>query len=147
MAFQAWNGLTRDGVAGVATRKKLAAGSAPTPRPESASGHYVEIFRSLGVALCIDNGTLVRAVHCSTGRSGMATTPGTWSVYLKSLRFWSQQYQSWMPYASFFHNGEGLHGYGDVPAYPASHGCVRLPMPEAPWVYDFAYMGATVYVY
>jgi len=147
MAFQAWNGLSRDGIAGVATRKKLATASVPTPRPVSASGHYVEVYRSLGVALCVDNGTLVRAVHCSTGRPGLETTAGTWSVYLKSTRFWSQKYSSWMPYASFFHNGEGLHGYEDVPAYPASHGCVRLPMPEAPWVYQFAYMGSTVFVF
>ncbi len=147
MAFQAWNGLSRDGVAGVATRKKLTSASVPTPRSTGASGHSVQVFRSLGVALCVDNGAVVRAVHCSTGRPGMETTAGTWSVYLKSTRFWSVTYSSWMPYASFFHNGEGLHGYEDVPAYPASHGCVRLPMPEAPWVYDFAYMGATVNVY
>ena len=147
MAFQAWNGLARDGVAGLQTRLKLSKASVPKPRPEGASGHYVEVYRSLGVALCIDNGTLVRAVHCSTGRPGLETTAGTWNVYLKSLRFYSKEYDSWMPYASFFHNGEGLHGYDDVPAYPASHGCVRLPMPEAPWVYDFAYMGATVYVF
>ena len=86
MAFQAWNGLSRDGVAGVQTRKKLATASAPTPRPES-SGHYVEVYRSLGVALCVDGGTLVRAVHCSTGRPGLETTAGTWTVYLKSLKF------------------------------------------------------------
>jgi hypothetical protein len=147
LAFQAWNGLSRDGVAGVQTRRKLATASVPTPRPESVGGHYIEVYRSLGVALCVDGGTLVRAVHCSTGRPGLETTPGVWTVYLKSLRFWSEKYSSWMPYASFFHNGEGLHGYGDVPAYPASHGCVRLPMPEAPWVYQFASMGSTVFVF
>jgi photosystem II stability/assembly factor-like uncharacterized protein len=147
MAFQAWTGLSRDGVAGVVTRQKLATSSAPVPRSTGAGGHSVQVYRSKGVALCVDNGTLVRAVHCSTGRPGLETTAGTWSVYLKSTRFWSVTYSSWMPYASFFHNGEGLHGYEDVPAYPASHGCVRLPMPEAPWVYGFAYMGATVNVY
>ena len=147
LAFQAWNHLTRDGVAGVATRKKLATASVPMPRTENVSGHYVEVYRSLGVALCVDGGTLVRAVHCSTGRPGLETTAGTWSVYLKSLKFYSKEYSSWMPYASFFHNGEGLHGYEEVPAYPASHGCVRLPMPEAPWVYQFAYIGTTVFVF
>ena len=147
MAFQAWNGLSRDGAAGVQTRKKLASASVPKPRPAGASGHYLQVFRSLGVVLCVNNGAVVRAVHCSSGRPGMQTTAGTWNVYIKSTRFWSAKYSSWMPYASFFHGGEALHGYGDVPAYPASHGCVRLPMPEAPWVYQFAYMGATVYVY
>ena len=147
LAFQAWNGLSRDGVAGVATRTQLAKASAPVPRNTSGYGHYVEVYRSRGVALCVDGGTLVRAVHCATGRPGYETTPGTWRVYLKSLRFWSQKYSAWMPYASFFNGSEGLHGYSDVPAYPASHGCVRLSMPEAPWVYDFAAIGTTVYVY
>jgi hypothetical protein len=147
MAFQAWNGLARDGVAGLQTRLRLSTASAPKPRPESVGGHSVQVYRRLGVALCIDNGTLVRAVHCSTGRPGLETTAGVWTVYLKSVRFYSKEYDSWMPYASFFHNGEGLHGYEDVPAYPASHGCVRLPMPEAPWVYQFAPVGTTVFVF
>ena len=147
MAFQAWNGLARDGSAGVKTRTRLVTASVPRPRPESVIGHYVEVYRSLGVVLCVNSGTLVRVVHCSTGRPGLETTPGLWYVYLKSLRFWSQEYSSWMPYASFFHNGEGLHGYEEVPAYPASHGCVRLSMPEAPWVYEFAAMGTPVFVF
>src|SRR5664280_2551640 len=146
-AFQAWNGLPRDGVAGVQTRTRLLSASIPHPRAGSAYGHYVEVYRSLGVVLCVDGGTVVRVVHCSTGRPGLETTPGVWHVYLKSLRFYSQEYDSWMPWTSFFHGGEGLHGYEEVPAYPASHGCVRLSMPEAPWVYDFATMGTTVYVY
>ncbi len=147
IAFQAWNGLPRDGVAGVQTRTKLLSASVPHPRAGSAYGHYVEVYRSLGVVLCVDGGTVVRAVHCSTGRPGLETTPGVWRVYLKSLHFYSQKYSSWMPYTSFFNGGEGLHGYEEVPSYPASHGCVRLSMPEAPWVYDFATMGTTVIVY
>ncbi len=147
MAFQAWTGLARDGVAGVETRRRLQKASAPSPRPVGFGGHYVQVFRSLGVALCVDNGTLVRAVHCSTGKPGYATVTGTHNVYLKSTRYWSATYSSWMPYASFFTGGYGLHGYGDVPAYPASHGCVRLPMPEASWVYYFAAMGTPVIVY
>ena len=147
MAFQAWNGLTRDGVAGVQTRTRLVSASAPKPRPESAIGHYVEVYRSLGVVLCVDGGTVVRVVHCSTGRPGLETTSGVYHVYLKSLRFYSQEYDSWMPWTSFFNAGQGLHGYEEVPAYPASHGCVRLSMPEAPWVYAFATMGTPVFVY
>jgi N-acetylmuramoyl-L-alanine amidase len=147
MAFQAWNGLPRDGVAGVQTRTRLLSASIPHPRAGSAYGHYVEVYRGLGVVLCVDGGTVVRVVHCSTGRPGLETTPGVYHVYLKSLRFYSQEYDSWMPYTSFFNAGQGLHGYEEVPAYPASHGCVRLSMPEAPWVYDFAAMGTTVIVY
>jgi len=147
IAFQAWNGLTRKGVAGVQTRTRLVSVSAPRPRPESVIGHYVEVYRSLGVVLCVDSGTLVRAVHCSAGRPGLETPRGLWHVYLKSRRLWSQEYSSWMTYVSWFHNGAGLHGLAEVPAYPASHGCVRLPIPEARWVYEFATMGTPVYVF
>ena len=147
MAFQAWSGLPRDGVAGVQTRTRLQRASSPRPRSESVSGHYVEVYRSLGVALCVDSGTLVRVVHCSTGRPGLQTPAGTFSVYSKSLMAWSAEYSSWMPYASFFHAGDAMHGYPEVPAYPASHGCVRLSMPEASWVYAFATLGTPVFVY
>ena len=147
MAFQAWNGLTRDGVAGRATRAKLELASPPKPRAESASGHYAEIFRSLGVLLCVSNGRLVRVVHCSTGRPSLPTPAGHFSIFLKSLDWWSTKYLDWMPFASFFSGGDAIHGYPDVPAYPASHGCCRISMPEAPWVYDFLYYGAQVYVY
>jgi len=33
-----------------------------------------------------------------------------------------------------------------VPAYPASHGCVRIPLSEAAAVYAFARLGVTVAV-
>ena len=52
-----------------------------------------------------------------------------------------------MPWASYFDGGFAMHAYPYVPAYPASHGCVRLPAPEAPRVYSFAIEGTPVYVY
>jgi lipoprotein-anchoring transpeptidase ErfK/SrfK len=147
MAFQAWNGLTRDGIDGRRTRAKLEVATAPTPRRESATGHYAEVFRSLGVLLCVNNGKLVRVVHCSTGRPSLPTPAGRFSIYLKSLDWWSTKYLDWMPFASFFSGGDAIHGFPDVPAYPASHGCVRISMPEAPWVYTFLYYGAAVFVF
>jgi photosystem II stability/assembly factor-like uncharacterized protein len=147
MAFQAWSGLPRDGIAGPQTRLRLAGASAPTPRSEAVVGRYAEIFRSRGVALFVDSGSLVRAVHCSTGRPGLATPAGRFAVYMKSTNWYSTEYDSWMPYTSFFNAGYAIHGYSDVPAYPASHGCVRVPMPEAPWVYGFLTFGTPVFVY
>jgi hypothetical protein len=147
MAFQAWNGLARDGIDGRRTRAKLEVATPPTPRRESAKGHYAEVFRSLGVLLCVNNGKLVRAVHCSTGRPSLPTPAGRFSIYLKSLDWWSTKYLDWMPFASFFSGGDAIHGFPDVPAYPASHGCVRISMPEASWVYTFMYYGAPVFVF
>ena len=147
MAFQAWNGLSRDGVDGRKTRAKLEVATRPRPRRESASGHYAEVFRSLGVLLCVNNGKLVRVVHCSTGRPSLPTPAGHFSIFLKATAWWSTKYLDWMPFASFFSGGDAIHGFPDVPAYPASHGCVRISMPEAPWVYTFLYYGASVFVF
>jgi hypothetical protein len=147
IAFQAWNGLARDGVAGTQTMARLGAVARPRPRAQQITGHYAEIFRSLGVTLFVNHGRLVRAVHCSTGRPGLATPAGRFSVYMKSRNWYSTEYHSWMPYASFFTGGCAFHAYPDVPAYPASHGCVRLSAPEAPWVYGFLPLGTPVIVF
>jgi lipoprotein-anchoring transpeptidase ErfK/SrfK len=47
-------------------------------------------------------------------------------------------YSVWLPYASYFNGGIAFHESRDVPAYPASHGCVRVPRDDAPLVYTFA---------
>ena len=48
---------------------------------------------------------------------------------------------------SFFLRGFAIHGYPSVPAYPASHGCVRLPMWIAPSIFASNSYGETIYVY
>jgi lipoprotein-anchoring transpeptidase ErfK/SrfK len=42
--------------------------------------------------------------------------------------------------------GIALHEYPEVPVFPASHGCVRLPAGEAQRVYDFSSVGTRVTV-
>jgi putative peptidoglycan binding protein/L,D-transpeptidase-like protein/sporulation and spore germination protein len=149
LAFQAWEGLQRDGVVGPQTSKRLAAAVAPLPLSR-APGRHVEIYRQRGVVLLIDGSKLVRAIHTSTGIGGddpdLGTPPGTWKIYRKELRSWSVPYKTWLPYASYWNAGWALHGYADVPARPASHGCARLPLIEAKVVYDFVSIGTPVRV-
>jgi Putative peptidoglycan binding domain/L,D-transpeptidase catalytic domain/Sporulation and spore germination len=149
LAFQAWEGLQRDGVVGPQTSKRL--GTAAPPLPLSrAPGRHVEIYRQRGVVLLIDGAKLVRAIHTSTGIGGddpdLGTPPGTWKIYRKELRSWSVPYKTWLPYASYWNAGWALHGYADVPVRPASHGCARLPLQEAKVVYDFVSIGTPVRV-
>jgi lipoprotein-anchoring transpeptidase ErfK/SrfK len=42
--------------------------------------------------------------------------------------------------------GIAFHEFGEVPAYPASHGCVRQSSAVASWTYHFAYVGMPVRV-
>ena len=83
----------------------------------------------------------------AVGRVGLETPAGTFKVFRKELQSWSVPFQVWLPYASYFNNGIAFHEYPDVPAYPASHGCVRVPSPGAPGVYKFAKLGTTVIVF
>ena len=48
---------------------------------------------------------------------------------------------------SFFTGGYGVHGSASVPAYPASHGCVREPRTIEQWVYNHLPIGAAVRVH
>ncbi len=144
MAFQAWNGLDRDGVVGPQTSAALQTGA--IPKPATLKGKHVEVYRDKGVALFVDKGRLVRAIHVSTGAGANATPTGRYSVFRKELRSWSVPFKVFLPYASYFNNGIAFHEYPDVPAFPASHGCVRVPAPEAKWVYEFATKGTSVTV-
>jgi lipoprotein-anchoring transpeptidase ErfK/SrfK len=150
IAFQAWSGLQRDGVVGPTTLAKLTAAGRPLPQDRTSKGKRVEIYRARGVVLLVDAGKVVRAIHTSTGIGGdspdIGTPPGKWKIYRKELKSWSVPYKTWLPYAAYWVGGWALHGYADVPVTPGSHGCARLPMPEAKLVYDFVSIGTPVQV-
>ena len=137
MAVQKWNGLTRDGVTGPRTRAALR--DAARPSRSRKPGRRIEVSLSRQVALLIDRaGTVRRTISVSTGAPGHDTPRGSFRVFRKELRSWSVPYRVWLPYASYFNAGIAFHEASDVPAYPASHGCVRVPEPFAAEVYAFA---------
>jgi hypothetical protein len=146
IAFQSWRGLERDGIVGPQTNAALARASIPKPKGQGPSKR-IEVYREKGVALLISGGKVRRAIHVSTGAPGTPTPGGTYEVFRKELQSWSVPFQQWLPYASYFNNGIAFHEYADVPTYPASHGCVRVPAPEAKDLYRFAAVGTTVVVY
>jgi hypothetical protein len=144
LAFQGWEDVGRTGT--VTGRTQLALFGASTPRARrSVEGRHVEIYRDPGVVLLVEDGEVVRVVHASTGAGGV-TPVGDFRVYVKSLMSWSVPFRVWMPYASYFRGGIAMHQSPDVPSYPASHGCVRLPEGEAQRVYAFVDVGTPVYV-
>ena len=46
-----------------------------------------------------------------------------------------------------FHGNFAIHGYYSVPTYPASHGCVRVPVPNALQIYNWIDIGDPIFVY
>lgn len=145
LAFQAWHGLQRDGVAGPLTRQVLQKAG----RPQSRGGgpaKRMEVYRDKGVLLLISGGRVTRAIHVSSGGPATPTPSGTYRIFRKELQSWSVPFSVYLPYASYFNNGIAFHEYPEVPAFPASHGCVRVPAPEAKGVYAFAANGTAVIV-
>ena len=49
--------------------------------------------------------------------------------------------------SNFFFRGYAIHGYNPAPDYPASHGCMRLPIVDAPSVFGWLAVGDWVDVY
>jgi hypothetical protein len=146
VAFQAWEGLARDGIVGPRTLAALEHARRPVPAGK-LGGRQVEVHREKGVTLLVERGRVVRAIHSSSGAGADATPAGSYSIFRKERNSWSVPYRVWLPYASYFDGGIAFHAYPDVPRYPASHGCVRLPTAEAPFAYAFMSIGTPVAVY
>ncbi len=97
-----------------------------------------------------------RALHTSTGtfeeygtQGRIADTPrGSWEVTW-SHDGWRTSDLGRLYRPRYFHpDGIAVHGYGSVPAYPASHGCARVSLPAMDMIWRERLMpsGATVLV-
>jgi N-acetylmuramoyl-L-alanine amidase len=139
VAFQKVTGLPRTGA--VDRRVWSALARASVPRARFPSGSHVEVDKTRQVLFEVRNGKVVLAVPVSTGATG--NTPlGTWHVYSR-VAGWS--WVLWFP--TYFLRGFAIHGYPDVPTYPASHGCVRVPMWVATRLYSMHPYGYTIRIY
>lgn len=76
---------------------------------------------------------LVLRTNVSTGRAGYRTPTGEFTAGPEKARMrYSRTYDnSPMPYAIQLWKGYFVHGYPSVPSYPASHGCIRMPLTGA----------------
>jgi len=138
-AFQKLHGLPRTGSVDARFWRALSASS--TPRA-LYPGDHIEVSKPLQVLFVVRGGRVILVSHVSTGATGN-TPVGRWQVYSKV--------PGWLPDgmfdSSFFLRGFAIHGYPTVPFYPASHGCVRVPVWLAPRIYSYDPPGSTIYIY
>jgi hypothetical protein len=146
VAFQGYSRADRDGVAGPRTIARLQRVDRPRARHRN-EGPHVEVDLTRQILLVVDGkGDVRRVVHISSGRTGNTPT-GRFTAIRKEQMSWSVPFESWMPWATYFVGGFAMHEYADVPAYPASAGCVRLPAHEARMIYGVADMGMPIILY
>ncbi|MGH8094528.1 MAG: L,D-transpeptidase family protein [Chthoniobacterales bacterium] len=93
------------------------------------------------------NGIRIARSSISSGRKGRSTPAGVFTILEKEVTHYSNKYDhAPMPYMQrLTWQGIALHG-GDLPGYPASHGCIRLPKTFARLLYSITTRGTTVMV-
>jgi lipoprotein-anchoring transpeptidase ErfK/SrfK len=141
IAFQKAERLSRSGVVGTATWQAL--GRARVLRPRRAEpALHIEIDKTRQILMVVRRGEVSAVIPTSTGATGN-TPVGSWRIYWKSPGYNA----SHMYYSMFWLRGFAVHGYASVPPYPASHGCARIPIWTAYWLYKQFSIGDRVYVY
>jgi hypothetical protein len=93
------------------------------------------------------NGVPIAASTVSTGRPGHSTPTGVFTILQKRVEHYSSTYDNApMPYMQrLTWRGIALHA-GQLPGYPASHGCIRLPSGFAKLLYGVTTLGMTVVI-
>lgn len=93
------------------------------------------------------NGVRIGVSKVSTGKPGYETPTGVFTILEKHREHYSNRYDNApMPFMQrLTWDGVALHA-GNVPAYPASHGCIRLPYAFSEILFGITARGMTVVV-
>jgi lipoprotein-anchoring transpeptidase ErfK/SrfK len=83
----------------------------------------------------------------SSGKKGKETPVGLWSVKIKKRLGYSRKYDNApMPYMQMYDTAGIAFHAGPNPGYPASHGCIRLPLKFAAKLFDMTTVGTKVVI-
>jgi len=154
-AFQKLNGLERDGVF-------LPEHWAMLDRPITAPGSTgepdrIEVDLDRQILFLIQESRVTKVLPVSSGNGSSyvnstgslvtARTPEGRYVFNRQRNGWHESYLGFMYAPFYFRGGYAIHGSGSVPAYPASHGCVRVTVTDMNYLRGYLHLGMPVYVY
>lgn len=143
LALRKTNDMSRDGYATHEVFAKLLRHRGAFQLRYPKAGKHVEFDWSRQVLVLADKGKPRRVYHSSSG------TPATPTVF-GSFRFYRKDFGTnakGMVHSNYFIRGYAIHGYHSVPNYPASHGCLRVPIPNALAIFNSVERGEQIFVY
>jgi peptidoglycan hydrolase-like protein with peptidoglycan-binding domain len=143
LAFRKVTGMRRTTNASVAVMRALAHGRGTFKIHHPEHGRHIEADLSRQVIALVDGGRVQRIYPVSSGKPSTPTVIGSFSVYSKTPGTNAKG----MVDSAYFIGGYATHGYPSVPVYPASHGCLRVPMPDARSLFRWIAIGTPVDVY
>ncbi|HEX6387897.1 MAG TPA: L,D-transpeptidase family protein [Solirubrobacteraceae bacterium] len=143
-AFRKMTGLSRTYVASKDVFQKLARGAGRFKVRYPSHGRHIEGDLTHQVLALIGKGGKVERLYpMSSGAPGTPTILGSYRVYSKTPGYNAKG----MYFSAYFIRGYAVHGYASVPPYPASHGCLRVPIPDAVSIYRWIGYGTRVDTY
>jgi N-acetylmuramoyl-L-alanine amidase len=155
IAFQKIEGRGRTGVLIIEELEALRV--AQIPQVLETGYPHIEIDLHRQVLFVVDvAGVPLRILPISSGSgeffteggvTRQAVTPtGRFKVYRK-IEGWRKSPLGLLHYPNYIYGGVAIHGNPSVPAHPASHGCIRIPMFASREFSELATIGMAVIVY
>ena len=143
LAFRKVTGMARTTNASSKVFKALAKGKGRFKLRHPEHGKHVEADLSRQVIALASGGKVERIYPISSGKPSTPTIIGGFRVYTKSPGYNAKG----MYFSNYFIRGFAIHGYAEVPVFAASHGCLRIPNPDAISVFRWIKIGDIVDVY
>jgi peptidoglycan hydrolase-like protein with peptidoglycan-binding domain len=143
IAYRKMRGWARVAVASSDVFRGLLAGKGTFKAKYPSHGKHVEADLSRQVLVLLHGAKVDRIYTVSSGKASTPTVLGRFKVYSQQLGTNAKG----MVDTSYFIGGYAIHGYHDVPTFPASHGCLRVPIPNALSIYRWLSLGDRVDVY
>jgi hypothetical protein len=143
IAYRKMRGWSRVAFASSDVIRGLLAGSGTFKARHPEHGKHVEADLSRQVLVLLNGSRVYRIYTVSSGKASTPTVLGRFKVYSRQLGTNSHG----MVDSSYFIGGYAIHGYAEVPSFPASHGCLRVPIPNAFSIYSWLRIGDRVDVY
>lgn len=164
MAFQKWTGLTATSVTDATTAAFLNTTQCK-PVAGRTTGDFFEIDKAKQIAFVVRDGKVVYTFNVSTGNgkdydeedqrsggraTGVAITPvGDFKIYKERDEKVYEGNLGSLYRPKFVVGGIAVHGSRSIPAYPASHGCIRVanPVMDLIWLENLLPQGAKVWIH
>lgn len=130
--------------------------SSPPAPPRDGLTDYIDIDITRQLLFEVHDGVVLNTIAISSGNgetydslggTAVANTPRGELIIERKIPEWRTSHLGQLYLPMYFIGGYAVHGSPSVPAYPASHGCVRVPLSEAQGLYDRNPVGTPVFAH
>lgn len=155
IAFQKIEGRKRTGK--LTSDELEAIRLAERPEPVDTTYPHIEVDLARQVLIFVnEKGRAASILPVCTGSEKVYLDGETWArahtprgkfIVTRKIKGWRLSRLGLLYYPNYIHNGIAIHGSLSMNTYPASHGCIRIPMFAAKDLSEMAPVGTIVVVY